>query len=149
MIYARGMLRDFWKAFRLSENPTSSHASLHGKPFWELILYNNCSETRNLIEWSMLVQDQTILHAKFKFAVVILLNNYQVVFRGGQRDPYTWDVARVSESVKKTLACASCLSRFPKVSQHLACMDLAILHRKPFGFFNGTINQSDVFNLPN
>ena len=44
-----------------------------------------------------------------------------MVFRAGQRDPCTWDVARFSESVK-----------FPKISQHPACMDHAILHGKPF-----------------
>ena len=55
-----------------------------------------------------------------------------MVFRAGYRDPCTWDFARLSESVKITLACGSCFLRFPKFSQHPACMDHAILHGKPF-----------------
>ena len=50
------------------------------------------------------IQDQTILHSKFtRFTVVILGNNYKMVFRGGKRDPCTWDVAcSTLESVKNT-----------------------------------------------
>ena len=55
-----------------------------------------------------------------------------MVFRAGYRDPCTWDVARLSESVKIHLPAARVLSRFPKISQHPACMDRAILHGKPF-----------------
>ena len=33
---------------------------------------------------------------------------------------------------KNTLACGSCFLRFPKISQHPACMDHAMLHGKPF-----------------
>ena len=33
---------------------------------------------------------------------------------------------------KNTLACGSCILRFPKISQHPACMDHAILHGKLF-----------------
>ena len=55
-----------------------------------------------------------------------------MVFRAGQRDPCTWDVARFSESVKIHPPAAGVFLRFPKISQHLACMDHAILHGKPF-----------------
>ncbi len=44
----------------------------------------------------------------------------------------TWDVARLSESVK-TLARGCLLCSVLKVSQHSACKDHAILHGKPFG----------------
>ena len=50
-----------------------------------------------------------------------------MVFRAEQRHPCTWDVARLSERVKNHFL------RFPKVSQHPACKDDAILHGKPFG----------------
>ena len=33
---------------------------------------------------------------------------------------------------KNTLACGSCFLRFPKLSQHPACMNHTILHGKPF-----------------
>jgi hypothetical protein len=49
------------------------------------------------------------------------------------RDPCTWDVARLSESVKMHSPAARVFLRFPKVSRHPSCMDHAILHGKPFG----------------
>ena len=55
-----------------------------------------------------------------------------MVFRAGQRDPCTWYVARLSESVKIHSPAARVFLRFPKFSQHPACMDHAILHGKPF-----------------
>ena len=55
-----------------------------------------------------------------------------MVFRAGQRDPRTWDVAWLSESVKIHSPAPRVFLRFPKLSQHPACMDHAILHGKPF-----------------
>jgi hypothetical protein len=48
-----------------------------------------------------------------------------MVFRAGLRDPYTRDVARLSESVKILEPQASVFLRFPKVEQHPKCMDHA------------------------
>ena len=55
-----------------------------------------------------------------------------MVFRAGWRDPCTWDIARLSESVKIHSPAARVFLRFLKISQHPACMDHAILHGKPF-----------------
>jgi hypothetical protein len=68
-------------------------------------------ETRN---WSIPVQDQTILHGKFIFTVVILEKNYQLFFLGGLRDLCTLDVARRLESVKKHLPAARVFYVFRK-----------------------------------
>ena len=57
------------------------------------------------------------------------------------RDPCTWDVARLSENVKKSLGCGSSLLRFPKVTQHPKCIDHAILHEKSFSI-------SLIYNIP-
>jgi hypothetical protein len=56
-----------------------------------------------------------------------------MVFQAGQRDPCTWCVARLSESVKIHSPAAQVFLRFPKVSRHPSCMDHAILDGKPFG----------------
>ena len=56
-----------------------------------------------------------------------------MVFRAVLRDPCTWNVARLSESVKIHSPAARVFLRFPKVSRHPSCMDHAILHGKPFG----------------
>ena len=48
-----------------------------------------------------------------------------MVFCGGQRDPCVWDAARLSEQKHSPAA--------RKVSQQPACIDHAILYRKPFG----------------
>ena len=55
-----------------------------------------------------------------------------MIFRAGYRDPCTWDVAQLSESVKMHSPAARVFFRFQKISQHPACMDHAILHGKPF-----------------
>jgi hypothetical protein len=55
-----------------------------------------------------------------------------MVFQAGQRDSCTWDVARLSESVKIHSPAARVFLRFPKVLRHPSCMDHAILHGKPF-----------------
>ena len=55
-----------------------------------------------------------------------------MVFRAGYPDACTWDVARFSESVKMHSPAARVFLRFPKISQHPACMDHAILRGKPF-----------------
>ena len=55
-----------------------------------------------------------------------------MVFRAGYRDPCTWDIARFSECVKIDSPAARVFLRLPKISQHPACMDHAILHGKPF-----------------
>jgi hypothetical protein len=46
------------------------------------------------------------------------IKEYRMVFRAGLRDPYTRDVARLSESVKILEPQASVFLRFPKVEQH-------------------------------
>jgi hypothetical protein len=51
-----------------------------------------------------------------------------MVFQAGQRDPCTWDVARLSYSVKIHSPAARVFLHFPKVSRHPSCMDHAILH---------------------
>ena len=56
-----------------------------------------------------------------------------MVFRAGYRYLCTWDVARLSESVKIHSPTARVFLRFAKFSQHPACKDHAILHGKPFG----------------
>ena len=56
-----------------------------------------------------------------------------MVFRAGERDPCTLDVARISESVNIHEPKASAFLRFPKIEQHPKCKDHAILHGKPFG----------------
>jgi hypothetical protein len=68
-------------------------------------------------DWSIAVQDQAILHEELKCL----------------RGIFTWDVARLSESVKIHSPAARVFLRFPKVSRHPSCMDHAILHGKPFG----------------
>ena len=50
-----------------------------------------------------------------------------MAYRGGYRDPCTWNVARLSEIVKNTRL-RLVLLRFPKVLQHHA-----MLQGKPFG----------------
>ena len=56
-----------------------------------------------------------------------------MVFQAGERDPCTWDVAQLLESVKIHSPAARVFLCFPKVLRHPSCMDHAILHRKPFG----------------
>ncbi len=55
-----------------------------------------------------------------------------MVFRAGQCDPCTRDVARLSENVRDKSRRRVFL-RFPKVEQHAKCMDHVILNGKPFG----------------
>jgi hypothetical protein len=56
-----------------------------------------------------------------------------MVFHARWRDPCTWDVARLSESVKMHSPAARVFLRLPKVSRHQAsCMDHAILHGNVF-----------------
>ena len=55
-----------------------------------------------------------------------------MVFRAGLRDPCTWDVARFSDSVKIHSPAARVFLCLPKISQHPACMDHAILNGKLF-----------------
>ena len=54
---------------------------------------------------------------------------YQVL---EQKNTKTWNVAGLSESVKVPSPAACVFYRFPKISQHPACMDHAILHGKQF-----------------
>ena len=56
-----------------------------------------------------------------------------MVFRKDINIASLWDVPRLSESVKKHSPAAHDFLGFPKVSQHPARIDDAILHRKPFG----------------
>jgi hypothetical protein len=56
-----------------------------------------------------------------------------MVFGAGLRDPCTWDVSRLSESVKKLEPPGESFLRFPQVEKNPKCIDHAILHGKPFG----------------
>jgi hypothetical protein len=52
-----------------------------------------------------------------------------MVFRAGWRHPCTWNVPRLSESVKN-ISCG--FLSFPKILQHPMCMNETVLHGKPF-----------------
>jgi hypothetical protein len=110
------------KAVDLDRIPARMLRTLQKKLFLQSITY--------------LVNNKSIMDGMFRFCRRLqrLLKEYRMFsVHAGLRDPCTRDVARLSESVKILDAQASVFLRFPKVEQHLKCMDHAILLGKLFG----------------